>query len=930
MNLQEPAQVTTFLFTDIEGSTRLWEQKPQEMSRALKHHDAISRAAVESNRGVVVKMVGDGLYAAFADPLDGINATLALQEALADPASTEGVPLHVRCGLHLGLVEQRDNDFFGPPVNRSARIMAAAHGGQILVSQAVAERIEDRLPEGVQLRELGAVRLKDLSSPERVYQLLHPKLRQDFPALRSLESTPNNLPQQLTSFIGREHDLEELERLLQGSRLLSLVGMGGLGKTRLSLQVAADALDNFPDGAWFIDLAPIRDAALVTSLIAQTLGVQEEPGRRVLDTLCAHLKSRTALLILDNCEHLVHECATVANTLLRAACDLRIISTTREALHVPGEQTYQVLPLPAPESSATLEALARCDAVQLFCDRARMQKAGFTLTERDAPGVAELCTRLEGIPLALELAAARVRSLSIADINVRLRDRFKLLTGGGRVLLERQQTLRALVSWSYDLLTESEQVLFDRLGVFAAGFELDAAENVCGTEPLSSDDVLDLVASLVDKSLVMAEEREDGTRYRTLETIRDYAREKLEARGDMAAVAARHCDYFLAMAKEGRRGLLGAEQAHWIRRLEAEQANMRAAIVLALEEKVDPIVAVKFQVALMNFWIPRGYVSEARRSVDASLVRSAVRASPVAHAHALYVGATLAASQSDHETAVRMLEECLALRRTIGDASEVAGTLSTLSFVLLNRGDASGARERGAEALATFRELGNDLGQAISLLRLGNIHLYLSEYDEARRYFEQGLAIAARMQHAEMHSEFERMLGEVALCVHDLAAAQGHASRSLEICEAAGVKREEASTQHFLGRVALAHSDPAKAAACFVASLRAFHAFDMKAELLDCLDDVARILQDRGASRDAAELMAAADAVRNRLAISRSPRADKVSRDIAEQVRALMNAGELERARTAGEARTLDATVQRALALLAPTHDVDASALAAA
>jgi len=484
------------------------------MSSALAQHDRIARAAVVDHRGVVVKTTGDGLYAAFADPLDAVTATLRFQQGIADPAATHGVPLRVRCGLHLGIVEHRDNDYFGSPVNRTARVMSVAHGGQVLLTQAVADEVGARLPPDLSLRDLGTVRLKDLSSPEHVYQLVHPSLRLDFPALRSLEATPNNLPQQLTSFIGREREVSEAKELLRGTRLLTLLGMGGLGKTRLSLQVAADVMDTYADGVWFVDLAPIRDESLLSSAVAQVLGIQEEPGRPLVQTLCAHLKSRKLILILDNCEHVVAASATLANAMLRAAPNVRLIATTREALRVPGEQTYPVFPLPVPDRRASVDELERSDAVQLFMDRARLQKPGFELTDRDAPAVAELCARLEGIPLALELAAARMRSLSIHDINKRLHDRFKLLTGGGRVLLERQQTLRALVAWSYDLLGEAEQVLLDRLSIFAGGFDLEAAEKVCGADPLMPEDVLDLVTSLVEKSLVMVEEAESGSRSR--------------------------------------------------------------------------------------------------------------------------------------------------------------------------------------------------------------------------------------------------------------------------------------------------------------------------------------------------------------------------------------------------------------------------------
>ncbi|MEO8346900.1 MAG: adenylate/guanylate cyclase domain-containing protein, partial [Betaproteobacteria bacterium] len=524
---------TTLLFTDIEGSTRLWEQDGERMPAALAGHDTLSRATVESHRGIIVKMTGDGIYAAFDDPLDAVNASLALQLVLRDPAATNGIAFQVRCGIHLGVVERRNNDLFGSPVNRAARIMGAAHGSQVLLSQAVVDQVGDRLPPLVSLLDLGGVRLRDLAMTEHVYQLAHPELRQDFPVLRSLEATPNNLPLQVTSFIGRERELSEIKRLQDGARLLTLLGMGGLGKTRLSLQVGADALEKYPDGVWFVDLAPIKDPGLVPNAAAQILGVREEPGKALMQTLCAHVKDHKLLFILDNCEHLVSACASLADALLRYAPGVKILATSREALHIPGEQTYPVLPLAAPDKNAGVEALLRSEAVQLFVERAQLQKPSFTLTERDAPAVAEICARLDGIPLALELAAARMRSLSASEINTRLHDRFKLLIGGSRVALERQQTLRALVSWSYDLLQEQEQMLLDRLSVFAGGFDLPAAEVVCSAEPLPAEDVIDLLRSLVEKSLVMVDEGDGISRYGLLETIREFAREHLTKRYDM-------------------------------------------------------------------------------------------------------------------------------------------------------------------------------------------------------------------------------------------------------------------------------------------------------------------------------------------------------------------------------------------------------------
>ncbi|TMH54013.1 MAG: adenylate/guanylate cyclase domain-containing protein [Betaproteobacteria bacterium] len=528
--VQVAPAVTTFLFTDIEGSSRLWEQDPERMRPALARHDALVRTAVEHNRGTVVKMSGDGVHAAFSDPLDAVCASLELQRALADSESTNGIAIHVRCGLHAGVTERRDNDFFGTAVNRAARIMSTAHGGQVLLSQAVAVLVDERLPPGVTLRDLGSLRLRDLASPEHVYQLVHPQLRQDFPALRSLEATPNNLPLQVTSFVGRERELAEVKKLLANSRLLTLLGVGGIGKTRLSLQVAADLMDDYPDGVWFVELAPLTDALLVPQAVASVLGVKEEAGRPVVEALIKYVKSRRQLLILDNCEHLLDACAELVKQLLQAGPSLRILASSREHLRVAGESTYPVPALAAPDPYEKFihTTLTQYEAARLFIDRALAAQPAFEISQQNAIAVAEVCHRLDGIPLAIELAAARVRALPVGTIASRLSDRLRLLAGGDRTALPRQQTLRALIDWSFDLLGEQERTLFRRLAVFAGGFTLEAAEAVSAVGDLANSDVLDVLTHLVEKSLVVME-GESG-RYRLLETVRQYAQERLSER----------------------------------------------------------------------------------------------------------------------------------------------------------------------------------------------------------------------------------------------------------------------------------------------------------------------------------------------------------------------------------------------------------------
>jgi predicted ATPase/class 3 adenylate cyclase len=930
--MQASSGVTTLLFTDIEGSTRLWEQEGERMSRALAEHDALSRKAVEGNRGLVVKMTGDGMYAAFDDPLDALHATATLQQSLACLAADNHVPLRVRAGLHLGIVERRNDDLFGSPVNRAARIMKAAHGGQVLLSQAVVDHVGKRLPVSISLRDLGAVRLRDLATSEHVYQLVHPELRQDFPALRSLEAIPNNLPQQMTSFIGRERELAEAKSLLEGTRLLTLLGMGGLGKTRLSLQIGADVLEKYPDGVWFVDLAPIKDPSLVPNVAAQVLGVHEEPGKSITQTILAHIKEHKLLFIIDNCEHLVSACANLAHALLQGAPEVRILATSREGLHIRGEQTYPVFPLAVPDRKDGTEGLLRSEAVQLFVERVRLQKPGFMVTEKDAPAVAELCARLEGIPLALELAAARMRSLSIEEINARLHDRFKLLTGGSRIALERQQTLHALVSWSYDLLQPDEQIVLDRLSVFAGGFDLAAAEAVCGADPILPEDVVDLVTSLVEKSLVIFEQDDGRSRYGILETIREFAHkhlakryemlgtikefasERLKDRDDVAATAKRHCDYFFAFAKTINRKLLGAEQAEWIRRAEAELDNLRAAIALALSSGVDPVIAVKLEVALMRFRILRGYSTEGRNNVRAALVLPGIREPNFFRAHALYVGGVLATNQSDHADATKMLTECLAIRRDLESPVEIAATLSTLATLHLQQDDVTKAREYEEEAIGIFRRLEDRLGEAIGLINLGEICMRQADDDSAKELFEQGLVISRSIENQELESECERNLGELALREENLQAAQARFTRSLKICQDAQDKRGEAITLWRLGKTDAACGDHDLAQKRLSEALLALQAFEMNSEMLDCLEDYARLLGATGHTETCVRICAAAASLRDALGLPRSARREDEMQSRVKAARADLGERAFEAAWSIGRIWSRDEAIEHALA----------------
>jgi predicted ATPase/class 3 adenylate cyclase len=737
-----PAGLVTFLFTDIEGSSRLWEQEPERMRPALARHDALVRGAVHRHRGTVVKMLGDGVHAVFDDPLDAIAAIVDLQLVLAEPPPDGGLALRVRSGVNCGVVERRDGDYFGSPVNRAARIMGSAHGGQILLSQSVVALVADRLPKDVALRDLGLARLRDLASPEHLYQVLHPKLRHDFPVLRSLEATPNNLAQQVTSFVGRERELAEVTRLLGTARLITLLGAGGIGKTRLAMHVAADVMDAYPDGVWFVDLAPLSDARLVPQAVASVLGVKEESGATIVDALVGYVKDKRMLLVLDNCEHLLHACAEIAGPLLRASAQLKLIATSREPLHVAGETSYHVPALAVPDTGdkVTPDALAHCESTRLFVDRATAAQPSFRATLANAPAIADICRRLDGIPLAIELASARVSALPVEKIAARLSDRFRLLTGGDQTALPRQQTLRALIDWSHDLLTEPERALLRRLSVFAGGWTLEAAEAVCAGGDIDEPDVLDLLTHLVDKSLVAMDA--DGSRYRLVETVREYAHEKLDASGEADSVRTSHLRHFLELAEAARPELGGPEQARWLARLDLERENLLAAHAWADREEGSAERGLRLAYALGSYWFTRGQPALGLRLSSEALARRGAQERSVARCRTLFDAGQHYCFTGRYEEAQGPLEESLAIARELEDPKYVARVLQPLGMAAFGRGDRNTARAHMKEAVELARGIGEKRELAAALNNLAQMHRIDGELDPAEPLYAQAVTLA--------------------------------------------------------------------------------------------------------------------------------------------------------------------------------------------
>lgn len=739
-----PTGTVTILFTDIEGSTRLWEADSESMQAAIARHDALVRGAVEAHGGYVFKTVGDAFCVAFSTAQQALLATIAAQRALSTESWERTGTIRVRAALHTGVAELRESDYFGRSLNRVARLLDIGHGGQTLLSAATAELLQDHLPPGTSLHHLGERRLKDLERSEHVFQLDVEGLPHEFPELRSVELIPNNLPLQLTSFVGREEQLAALRHEQSAGRLVTLIGAGGAGKTRLAIQVAADIIDAYPDGAFFVDLAGLTEASLVPQTIAQAVGVREESGAQIMSTLIRQLRDKRMLAILDNCEHLVVACAEAAETLLRNAPTVTLIATSREALGIPGESLFPVPPLAVPVADAGL-AVVEYESARLFAERATAVMPGFQVTEDNAAAIAEICRRLDGIPLAIELAAARTAILSPQEIARRLDGRFRLLTDGRRTALPRQQTLHALIAWSHDLLGPEERILFRRSAVFAGGFTLEACEAVCTAETpagrLEAADILDSLAGLVAKSLVIADEG-TTTRYRLLETVRGYAREELAASDEDDVLAERHLDWNLNLCRRAEPELVGAHQREWFDRLAADHDNVRAAMAWGLDHA--PRQMLEMAKSLYWFWQARGHATEGRAWLDAGLDRPEAGAADKLRQGALLGAGSLAWLLGDDAAARRQLRESADIAAEIGDRRGRAIALAILGHSMVDAGDLAPARTVIEESVAIAREagdpfvLGRSLGTFADLARHeGNDEETVRTADEAISVFER-------------------------------------------------------------------------------------------------------------------------------------------------------------------------------------------------
>jgi predicted ATPase/class 3 adenylate cyclase/DNA-binding CsgD family transcriptional regulator len=738
-----PIGTVTLLLADIEGSTRAWERGPDEMAAAVAQLDGVLDDLIGLHEGVrpVEQGEGDSFVIAFARASDAVECALALQRRLAEPEPAS--PLRLRIGLHTGEVQLRDEgNYVGPAINRAARLRDAAHGGQTVVSQATYELVRDRLPERSAVTDLGVHRLRDLGRPEHVFQLSHTDLPSEFPPLRTLDRARHNLPVQLSTFVGREPELAVLTKLLAETRMLTLTGAGGCGKTRLAVEQVARHLDAYPGGVWFVDLSLVTDPRAVVAAAASALRVREQPGRKLVDVVADQLDGAPTMLVVDNCEHVLSGAAEFVEGVLGACPELSVVVTSREPLGVPGETAWRVpsLSVPAPSRSLRTETLAQFEAVQLFVDRARKARPNFLVTNETAPAVAAICQRLDGIPLAIELAAARVRVLSAQEILDGLGDRFRLLTGGSRTVVARQQTLRASVDWSYQLLTDAERVALARLSVCAAGCTLDAAEAIAGAEPIDRLAVLDVLQGLVDKSLLLVDDVRGGSRYRMLETIRQYALEQLDDR-ECDAVRARHAAFFVGLAERAAPHLERREQDEWAAVLEDDWRNLRVAFDSA-DAAGDGTTMLRLVAASFWFFVLRGHVGEGWRLCQRALQRREGAPDDV-RARGLVAAAYLAFFRVD-PSGLALGEEARDAARASGDRRTEGRALYSVAWWTQHT-DRDLTMALIDESISIAREVGDDWSLAMSLGERGTLLVAESDPEVAAATLEATVAVCEQL-----------------------------------------------------------------------------------------------------------------------------------------------------------------------------------------
>ena len=756
LSVTPPTGTVTFLFTDIEGSTKLARDFPDFWESMCDRHDLILREAIESHQGFIFETLGDSFYAAFHKPREALQAAIKAQIDLQNEP-WDISPVRVRMGIHTGEAETDGRDYRGYlTLSLVQRIMSAGHGGQILLSDTTENLLNSQFPTEVSFRDMGKHKLKDISNPVRFFQVVVPDLQSDFPALRAIDVFPNNLPTHLTNFIGREREISEVKQELNEHRLVTLTGSGGTGKTRLSLQVAAELLDSYPNGTWFIELATLTDPDLIPQTILSAIDIKKQQGKTPLELLQEYLHEKQTLILLDNCEHLISASAQVVNALLRAAPQIKILASSREALGIRGEVSYPVPSLAMPDIKhlPLLEQLSQYEAVRLFIDRALLVAPHFVVDKENAPFIAQICHRLDGIPLAIELAAARMKVLSVDQISKRLDDRFRLLTGGARTALPRQQTLRALIDWSYDILVNNEKNLFRRLSVFSGGWSLEAAEDVCSGDGIDSYDILDLLTQLVNKSLVAVDEdsKSSETRYHMLETIRQYARDKLLEAGGGETFRDKHLAYYVELTEQAEPELYRSNQITWLNKLNDEFDNIRRALEWAITTNASS--GLRLVCALRFFLETHGNIQEMRNWLE-QLLESYQEADSL-RAKSLVLYGHAVATLGELTKAQKIISQSLETARSISDKGAEAFSLWGLGVIFASHGDIRNGIPLLEQSLAMYEELDDKLGQALAL---GWLSLNNNDIEKSKSYLKESLKLSREMGH---------LLG-TAICLSEIA-----------------------------------------------------------------------------------------------------------------------------------------------------------------
>ena len=912
---ESKAQLVTFLFTDIEGSTRLAQQYRDTWEVVRKRHHAILREAMESHHGHIFQVVGDGFCAAFPTPKDSLNAAIDAQRKL-QTENWDKSPIKVRMGIHTGEAELQDNEYHGYlTLSLVQRLMSAGHGGQILLSHPTENLLRGQLPKNIDLRDLGEYKFKDVFKPVRVFQVIAPDLQTEFPALRALDVFPHNLPIQLTSFIGRESEMAEAKQLLANTRLLTLTGPGGTGKTRLSLQIAQEVLPEFTNGVWLVELAPITDAKFMVQTAVAVFGITAERDRPALETLKDYLRAKSLLLILDNCEHLVEDCARFAETILQAAPNVKILATSREALGIRGEQIYHVPPLSTPQSKqlTTSEELTQFESVQLFIERAALVSPNFHLTRDNTSAIAQICLHLDGLPLGIELAAAHTRSMPVEQIAFHIDDRFHLLTRGSRTALPRQQTLQAAIEWSYDLLTEPERILLRRLTVFFGGWTLESAEAVCAGETIDSFAVMDLLSRLVEKSLVLLD---TAGRYKFLETIRQYARDKLLESGEIQAIRQRHLMYFLVFTETKGTETLGSNQIAALQQLDEEYENIREAMDWAIETgQMEEATRIGMALAPV-YWQSRALFQEAYdkmtlilnhpATTKEKLFRAAALTASVFYAYASFMKWDLKQSQAMIEEAIEILELAgeqgksylamvyglwgfcmvgkdnavakkaldtgLAMAREVNDQYGLANLTEFRGNLARIQQDYFRAQELSNEAIRLFREMGNYYGIARGLGNIGLVFYSQGDYPGAQKYFEEALAIYRNIADKSNLIFLLGYLGRIFTLTAKYVQARELFEEGLSLAKDRGSTQQIGSYTRDLAYLELYEGNPTSALALFRESLPLFESSDEAGIALSIAGIASAIFQLSPQNAEhAAQLLGSSQFVIDRIGIDSLP-----------------------------------------------------------